>query len=347
MRKVIKLTESDLIQIINKVLNEQLSNVVDTKKEIIKFQQILVNLGYDLGTSGPQKNGVGGYIGPMTRNAIKDFQSKNNLNPTGDLDQTTQNELSLIGMDTKKFGPKLTGKVPFTPQKTKKTTTPIKPTNPKLKTKTPQTGGFIMVFAFPDYRPSAGDSWVNRNILAPITNTLFEDGGSLFGVGGGSGSNSSGGSVKMGKVGHGGCVIIQPDGTTGLFEFGRYESDDYGVVRKRNLGKIAKISNGKLLNAKQVAKIAKSKTQGEGPRLRMDVAVIPLPNPKGALQYADVKGTQEYTVADPAQGGAKNCGTYALEVAIEGGVNTSFSCFASPRGVVDHVRPLAVETFEV
>jgi len=210
-----------------------------------------------------------------------------------------------------------------------------------------QTGGFIMVFAFPDYRPSAGNSWVNRNILAPITNTLFEDGGSLFGVGSGSGSNSSGGSVKMGKLGHGGCVIIQPDGTTGLFEFGRYESDDYGVVKKKNLGKIAKISNGKLLNAKQVATIAKSKTQGEGPRLRMDVAVIPLPNPKGALQYADVKGPQEYTVADPAQGGAKNCGTYALEAAIEGGVKTSFSCFASPRGVVDHVRPLAVETFEV
>ena len=121
MRKVIKLTESDLVNIVKKVLTEQLSNVVDTKKEIIKFQQILVNLGYDLGTSGPQKNGVGGYIGPMTRNAIKDFQSKNNLNPTGDLDQTTQNELSLIGMDTKKFGPKLTGEVPFTPQKTKKT----------------------------------------------------------------------------------------------------------------------------------------------------------------------------------------------------------------------------------
>jgi peptidoglycan hydrolase-like protein with peptidoglycan-binding domain len=118
MRKVIKLTESDLVKIVKIVLTEQLSNVVDTKKEIIKFQQILVNLGYDLGTSGPQKNGVGGYIGPMTRNAIKDFQSKNNLNPTGDLDQTTQNELSLIGMDTKKFGPKLTGKVPFTPQKT-------------------------------------------------------------------------------------------------------------------------------------------------------------------------------------------------------------------------------------
>jgi hypothetical protein len=171
-----------------------------------------------------------------------------------------------MGMDTKQFGPKLTGKVP------------INPTNPKLKTKKPQTGGFIMVFAFPDYRPSVGNSWVNRNIIAPVTNALFEDGGSLFGSG--SGGNSSGDPVKMGKVGHGGCIIIQPDGTTGLFEFGRYESDEYGVVKKKNLGKIAKISNGKLLNAKQVATIAKSKTQGEGPRLRMDVAVIPLSNPK-------------------------------------------------------------------
>lgn len=287
MNKIIKLSESDLINIVKKVLKEQ--SVIGAP-----------NYGV---INGKNK---------------QDF-SNNNL-PSGVV--AVQNALMRKGYDVGKKGG-------------------------VSKTSTTQQGGFIMVFAFPDYRPSAGNSWVNRNILAPITNTLFEDGGSLFGVGSGSGSKSSGGSVKMGKLGHGGCVIIQPDGTTGLFEFGRYESDDYGVVKKKNLGKIAKISNGKLLNAKQVATIAKSKTQGEGPRLRMDVAVIPLPNPKGALQYADVKGPQEYTVADPAQGGAKNCGTYALEAAIEGGVKTSFSCFASPRGVVDHVRPLAVETFEV
>jgi hypothetical protein len=234
-----------------------------------------------------------------------------------------------------KFDPMAMSKVVSSQQK------PKTPTNQTKKT-IPQSG-FIMIFSFPDYRPSAGNSWVNRNIIAPVTNALFEDSGS------GSSNNSkpTGGSVKMGKLGHGGCIIIQPDGTTGLYEFGRYESDSYGVVRKKDLGKIAKISNGKLLNAKEVATIAKSKTQGEGPKLRMDVAVIPLPNPKSALQYANVTGPQEYTVTDSSEGGAKNCGTYALEAAIAGGVDTTFSCFASPRGIVNHVRPLSVESFEV
>jgi hypothetical protein len=41
MKKIIKLTESDLEMIVKRVIKEQLANVVDTKKEIIKFQQIL------------------------------------------------------------------------------------------------------------------------------------------------------------------------------------------------------------------------------------------------------------------------------------------------------------------
>ena len=105
MKKIVKLTESDLINIVKKVLNEQLANVVDTPEEIIQFQQRLINLGYNLGTSGPQRNGVDGYVGPKTKKAIKDFQTKNNLKPTGILDQTTQNALSLTKNNTSNFSP--------------------------------------------------------------------------------------------------------------------------------------------------------------------------------------------------------------------------------------------------
>jgi peptidoglycan hydrolase-like protein with peptidoglycan-binding domain len=94
MKRIIKLTESDLEMIVKRVLNEQLANVVDTPKEIKQFQQKLIDLGYDLGSSGPNKDGVDGYIGRRTRSAIKNFQTKNNIKPTGVLDQTTQNELS-------------------------------------------------------------------------------------------------------------------------------------------------------------------------------------------------------------------------------------------------------------
>jgi hypothetical protein len=105
MKKVVKLTESDLVKIVKKVLNEQLSNVVDTPKEIKQFQQKLVNLGYDLGTSGPNKDGVDGYYGPTTKSAIIKYQKSNNIQPTGVLDQTTQNALGFTSNNSPNFSP--------------------------------------------------------------------------------------------------------------------------------------------------------------------------------------------------------------------------------------------------
>lgn len=105
MKKIVKLTESDLFNIVKKVLNEQLANVVDTPEEIKQFQQTLVNLGYDLGKSGVQKNGVDGYYGPKTRAALINYQKKNNINPTGVFDQTTQNDLGLKQNNRANFSP--------------------------------------------------------------------------------------------------------------------------------------------------------------------------------------------------------------------------------------------------
>jgi peptidoglycan hydrolase-like protein with peptidoglycan-binding domain len=110
MKKIVKLTESDLFNIVKKVLNEQLANVVDTPEEIKQFQQTLVNLGYDLGKSGEQKNGVDGYYGPKTKSAIINYQKKNNINPTGVFDQTTQNNLGLRQNNRANFSPSDTNK---------------------------------------------------------------------------------------------------------------------------------------------------------------------------------------------------------------------------------------------
>jgi peptidoglycan hydrolase-like protein with peptidoglycan-binding domain len=93
MKKIIKLTESDLRKIVTKVLNEQLANVVDTPEEIMNFQKELVKLGYNLGRSGVQKNGVDGKIGRLTRGAIAAFQRASKLPVTGKLDQMTQNKI--------------------------------------------------------------------------------------------------------------------------------------------------------------------------------------------------------------------------------------------------------------
>jgi peptidoglycan hydrolase-like protein with peptidoglycan-binding domain len=105
MKKIVKLTESDLVNIVKKVLNEQLSNVIDTPEEIKQFQQILVNLGYNLGTSGTQKNGVDGYYGPKTKAAIINYQKSNNIQPTGVLDQTTQNALGSKSNNRPNYSP--------------------------------------------------------------------------------------------------------------------------------------------------------------------------------------------------------------------------------------------------
>lgn len=93
MKKIVKLTESDLVNIVKKVINEQLVNVVDTPEEVMNFQRDLVKLGYNLGKSGPQKNGVDGKIGRLTRGAIAAFQRASKLPVTGKLDQMTQNTI--------------------------------------------------------------------------------------------------------------------------------------------------------------------------------------------------------------------------------------------------------------
>jgi hypothetical protein len=93
MKKVIKLRESDLVNIVKKVLTEQLANDIDTQEEIKSAQQSLVNLGYNIGTSGPQKDGVDGYYGNKTKNAVIRFQKSKGIEPTGVLDQITQNAL--------------------------------------------------------------------------------------------------------------------------------------------------------------------------------------------------------------------------------------------------------------
>ena len=46
--------------------------------EFVKhLQNMLVTLGYDLGTSGPEKDGVDGSFGKLTVTAVNDLQEKN------------------------------------------------------------------------------------------------------------------------------------------------------------------------------------------------------------------------------------------------------------------------------
>ena len=53
-------------------------NFCSKDPELVKqLQKMLVTLGYDLGTSGPEKDGVDGSFGKLTETAVNDFQENN------------------------------------------------------------------------------------------------------------------------------------------------------------------------------------------------------------------------------------------------------------------------------
>lgn len=350
MKKVIKLTESDLREIVEKVLNEQASMFGTAGTEIAGYRRDdsrQPNRGI---TTKPNINpkglkmGDGGKADPAKAAEVKKLQQKlmdlkflrtDSMVPTGYFGKLTQNALDAYNAGS-------------TVVTAKGVTTGGKTAVDAKKTGTQKVNsGFILVFSFPDYQPSVEDTWFNRNIMKPLSTVIANEDENIEEQiqSGSGGSNKKTGMIKLDKVGHGGCVIVYADGNAKLYEFGRYASNDKGNVISKNLGRIAKIQNGKLLNAKEVASAAKRKTEGDGPRLAMDVVVRELPNPAAATTFANVK-ERDYATADPARGGAMNCGTYSLEVAIEGGVDTSFSCFASPVGVVKHLKP-GLESFTV
>lgn len=60
-----------------------------TKQSIIIAQTKFKELGYDLGTFGPNKDGIDGDLGTKTNTAILDYQLKNKLKQTGILDKET------------------------------------------------------------------------------------------------------------------------------------------------------------------------------------------------------------------------------------------------------------------
>lgn len=131
MKKVIKLTESDLEKIVKKVLQEQsmvseiesdesdfADGLQDVKNQIVNFNQSattnlkqnmmaiqrkLKSLGYDLGKFGPNGDGIDGNYGRRTLAAIKDFQRRNNIKATGWVGSKTAPLLDVEVMKGVKF----------------------------------------------------------------------------------------------------------------------------------------------------------------------------------------------------------------------------------------------------
>ncbi len=151
MKKIIKLTESDLEKIVKRVLKEQsiineiesdaddfggsqetvnseISNFNQTaprsqKENMVAIQQKLKSLGYDLGTYGPNKDGIDGNYGKRTLAAIKSFQTKNGVKSTGWVGTVTAPLLGVSPMKGVSFVGKTSSSKPTQQTKTNTSTT--------------------------------------------------------------------------------------------------------------------------------------------------------------------------------------------------------------------------------
>ena len=97
MSKIIKLKESDLKNLVRQVVSEQLVEKPlqfgDRGDKVIELQNRLKSLGVNLGTSGPNKDGVDGRFGNLTKKALEAIQARYKIPVTGTFNQQTKNFL--------------------------------------------------------------------------------------------------------------------------------------------------------------------------------------------------------------------------------------------------------------
>jgi hypothetical protein len=173
-------------------------------------------------------------------------------------------------------------------------------------------GSYFMFFAFPKYRPSMEDSTLTRMLQTLGKGVEWVE--NKLGL-----NEQKGKQIKIYATGHGGCIIINKDGNVNLFEFGPYDDKGIGKVLQTSMGRIAKFDSKKsLINPEEVAKLCKTKTYRDGPKLDMSVSLLSLPNEKMAMSEA-VK-PRNYDFLDIVGGGDSNCATYAVDVANAGGI---------------------------
>lgn len=343
MKKIIKITESDLAQIVKKVLNEQRVENINPKNlklgdkgdDVKKLQQLLFNKGY-LRTDSMVPTG---FFGKLTNAALKSFLSGGvPLTATPSFLQGNDVKTPAPVTQTTKTGGKIDSADFGNVQKIAQDNTYLK--KPEMAKLIPQvkpvikSGDYLMIIAFPEYEPKVDKgeivSWVEKAAIMTQTGELPKEG-------------------TYGKIGHAGVALVSKLGDVKLFEFGRYNTEKgKGRVVSKSLGKIAKIdSSGNLTNSEEVASVVKSNTQGEGPRLRMITAIVPVPNIQKAMAFAEGPAVREYEAVDTKQGGSANCGTFAIDTAKAGGVPIGDFCTPMPVKMITKFKEYSTKYFTI
>ena len=223
----------------------------------------------------------------------------------------------------------------------------LKPKNKDgvIRPKTSSEKGFVVTFSFPTYKPKIDGNSKFDLMVGAVARLLTTSGYDIIVKG------EKPWDVKdktYGKLGHGGVATITSDGNVEVFEFGRYanvKTKGYGVVIGKNLGKIAKISEGTITNIDEVVTKIKSRTEGEGPRLPMEWVLTDAPNIKRGIEHAKSVKEKDYSAADfSISNDSANCGTFALEVVKASGVNIPDSCFPTPNMMTREMKIFGIES---
>jgi hypothetical protein len=77
----------------------------------------------------------------------------------------------------------------------------------------------------------------------------------------------------------------------------------------------------------------------------MITAVVPVPNLEKARAFAEGPAIREYEAVDMSQGGAANCGTFAIDTAKAGGVPIGNFCSPMPVKMVSNFKQYSTDYF--
>lgn len=294
------------------LLNENLETVLTQGKvlkkgsvgeDVKELQQIFKKLGYDLGTFGPNKDGIDGKYGDTMDRVVRDFQDKNGLNVDGKVGKNTLSKLLEVSKESglTSFIESLgTGKLIELGKEMFDSVFGSSDEKPK--------NHFVFYFSFPEYEPRYENKtgwfeqaldWVRARTPEGLSSFLGKEG-------------------TYGAMGHAGVALINPQGKIYIFEFGRYAGSGKGMgIVKSKVVSGAKIENGVIKNLQDVCSIVKNNAQGHAKDYKMQGVAVPITQEgfSQGISAAKSKAQKPYEIFDFDTGDEdSNCATFGLEI---------------------------------
>lgn len=338
------LSEISRMKEIMGLLNENIESVLEGGKvlkrgnrgpDVEKLQKILIEMGYDLGEFGPNKDGVDGIFGGTMDKIVREFQDKQGLKVDGKVGKNTLTKMLSVGQSLIPDFSNFLNAVGIAPSI-------IKPMINKLfNGDDSDKDHFVFYFAFPGYEPKFDE--VNKGWFENALDYVRDELGDL--------SSFLGEKGTYGAMGHAGVALINSSGNVVIFEFGRYGGAEkgMGVVESVNIGKVAKIEGGKVTNLDSVCSAIKNNAQGQAKKYEMDGVLLPITKEgySNGLSHAKSKDTKPYSVWDISVGKNDedaNCATYGLEVVKATGAVNDTWCAPAPIAIINRLKLSGTQT---